>query len=131
MYCLQGMDGHKKPKELPPINPPLLSKAGRSGWVPGLSSLSHSKGSEGHGRERDNPTDRSRSVRGAQENTLDDMEISSKVGEVVTSLNNSYKGGRFLNEYESFPSLLPVCHLTAVLTKLSWQQSISLLTLQW
>lgn len=31
------------------------------------------------------------------------------------------------------PSLspLPVCHLTSVLTKLSWQQSISLLTLQW
>lgn len=21
MYCLQGTDGHKKPKQLPPINP--------------------------------------------------------------------------------------------------------------
>lgn len=40
-------------------------------------------------------------------------------------------GGRLLNEYKSLPSPLPVCHLTSVLTKLPWQQSISLLALQW
>lgn len=32
MYCLQGRDGHKKPKQLPPINPPFFPRlAGLNG----------------------------------------------------------------------------------------------------
>lgn len=26
MYCLQGTDGHKNPKQLPPINPPFFPR---------------------------------------------------------------------------------------------------------
>lgn len=101
MYCLQGTDGHKKPNSCLQLTP--LSKAGRSGWVPDLGSLSHLEGSEGQGSGRNNLTDRSRGIRLAQENMLGHMKIAVKWGEVVTSLNNSYMGDRLLNEYKSLP----------------------------
>lgn len=70
MYCLQGTDGHKKPKQLPPINPTFFPRqAGLDGSQAWAALLTLKEVKDGVEVETTQQTGQTLSERGTGEHT--------------------------------------------------------------